>query len=292
MGHLHRRLIARAKLNLYLSIGKAGENGLHPIESVFQSVSLSDTMDFFVVGREGFRIEIVEGAIPGGETLVRRVLEALSEVGRTSRGMAVVLHKRIPVGAGLGGGSADAGATLVAGNDLWELGLSVDQLLNMSRSIGSDIGFFLFGGTCVVTGTGEVIRQIDPLPSYPAVVCYPGFPARSEEAYRWWDAQPVALEMSLSDALDRLRAGESPAGYTNAFEPILTHRFPVIRQILERMREEGAFWWGVSGSGSAVYGLFKDTGQALDAYRHLASLDTAEVYRLVFERRAIVEGEA
>lgn len=262
---------------------------MHPIESVFQSVSLSDMLDFFAVDRPGIRVEDIEQSLPGGDTMVRAALEVFLEACGLQKGMAVALHKRIPIGAGLGGGSADAGAALICANTLWGGHLPTHKLQEISRRIGSDVGFFLVGGTCKVTGRGDVIQRIASLPRYTAVIAYPGFPVFSLEAYRWWDTEMPGLEMSIDEALDRLRKGEEARGATNAFERVLTSRYPEIAELLENLRSAGAFWCGVTGSGSAIYGLFQEDKRAWEAARNLRAKEVCELYVAGFEESAVVE---
>jgi 4-diphosphocytidyl-2-C-methyl-D-erythritol kinase len=304
----HKRIRARAKLNLFLSIG-AREGPLHLIDSVFQTVSLADVLDFFALNRAGFRVQVVEGSISGGDTLIRRALEVLAESeerrtgGRlgaradrggdgpreTQKGMAVALHKRIPEGAGLGGGSADAAAALVAANDLWGLHWTPEQLRTLSREVGADVAYFLTGGTCRVTGTGDRVEPRAPLPRYYAVTCFPGIPVASTDAYGWWDEEGAPLEAEADSALERLRAGERPLGRTNAFETLLVRRFPVLGEMLALLDHSGAFWAGVTGSGSAVYGLFKEQKPAAKAASRIRMSGICEVRLARFVESAIEE---
>jgi 4-diphosphocytidyl-2-C-methyl-D-erythritol kinase len=289
MPHQHRRVYAHAKLNLLLNIGERVDR-LHTIESVIQAISLADVIDFFVMDRAGFRVDFVDGGVAGGDTLIRKALEVLAEEGHCDKGMAVAVQKRIPEGAGLGGGSADAAAALVAANELWNLHLPLEKLRLLSRAIGSDVGYFLDGGTCKVTGTGEIIEKLAPLPKYYAVICYPGFPISSANAYRWWDDEKTHITLSADEAIARLRAGQKPQTLINAFHPVLTQRFPIIGNLMAQLEEKGAFWTGITGSGSAVYGVFMERESAVLAGLHIRASEWCEVYIARFVENAIEEG--
>ncbi|HVP39726.1 MAG TPA: 4-(cytidine 5'-diphospho)-2-C-methyl-D-erythritol kinase [Candidatus Saccharimonadales bacterium] len=265
-----RRVVARvpAKLNLHLEVLGRRPDGFHEIRSLFQAVSLYDRLELSATrGELELRVlpRGLEGVSEGPENLVLRALEELRRAFRVRAGARARLWKRIPVGAGLGGGSADAAMALVAGARLWRLRPAPARLRALARRLGADVPFFLGGGAAWMGGRGDRVLRRGRLPDFRAVVAYPGYPVSTREAY-------AGLEIPLTRAW---RVPSIPhysfapcAGAhvvyqgTNAFEPWLRRRHPRIGALARLLAGAGARGVRVTGSGSAVFGVVPDTRSA------------------------------
>ncbi|HET7322392.1 MAG TPA: 4-(cytidine 5'-diphospho)-2-C-methyl-D-erythritol kinase [Longimicrobiaceae bacterium] len=257
---------APAKVNLRLAVLAQETSGYHALESLFCALSLHDTVR---VSRGGEEIELVtEGAIDTGpdheNLVVRAARRFLLEMGGVDGGVRIRLEKRIPSAAGLGGGSSDAAATLLALNDLFEAPFASEALLQMGSELGSDVPFFLCGSPLALGwGRGERLLALPPLPSRPVLVAHPGVAMPTGSAFqrlaelRGGAFRPPAVAIP-SDALsdwDRL----SPFA-VNDFEPAADERLPQLATARQALREAGAGMALLAGSGASVFGVFHDAG--------------------------------
>jgi len=219
---------AYAKINWSLRITGKRADGYHDLETIFQTISLHDTLVF----RESDRLTLAcdDPSIPVDETNL--VLRAARAVGKTA---AIELRKRIPAGGGLGGGSSDAAATLRA------LGGDRGDLPQLALSLGSDIPFFLMGGTAYATGRGEILTPMPPIRAALLLVL-------PEE------------RVMTKQAFARVTRYSQPAGmnapFTNDFEEPVFAMLPQLREYKQRLYDAGATWAGMSGSGSTIAGAF------------------------------------
>lgn len=268
---------APAKVNLVLRVGPKGADGYHDIFSIVQQVSLSDRL--LVCARPRGMTFSCHGVTvpPGRDNLVVRAAERLRRAAGISTGAAIRLVKRIPVGAGLGGGSSDAAAVALALNRVWRLEWSRRQLAEAMAPLGSDVALFFSAPLSVVEGTGGVVRPVrDPAGrraphlSWWLVIVYPGLVSPTAEAYRAldrWRADhapaslprfpltPRAREIIISRFLRGTRTSVRPL-LDNDFEPVIYDRLPAVRGAADRLARSGAKGVLLSGSGSAVFGLF------------------------------------
>ena len=249
---------APAKVNLDLRVGPARSDGLHPLRSVVQTIEWCDDLDV----EEGDEDELVVSGIEvpeGGKNLVWRALEALAAARPPLR---VGLHKRIPVAAGLGGGSSDAAATLMAVADM--LGLPAEVRDEAAPRVGSDVAFLLRGGTAAMEGVGERITSLDDLGPCALAVVVPPFELPTPEVYRRWDA----LDRPVGETVDRYRL-PPPLRALDDVRNDLTPAAVSLRPELGDWIEELAGEWGrpvfMSGSGPSVFGVFVDEDEAAGA---------------------------
>lgn len=260
------RLLAPAKVNLRLKILAREETGYHQLETLFCALALADRL---AVSREGTGIDL---AVVGAElgppegNLVYRAAAAFFAAARIAPAVRIRLEKVIPAGAGLGGGSSDAAATLRALNALFYSPLEHSELLRIGARLGSDIPFFLCGSPLALAwGRGERLLPLPALPSLPALVIAPPFAISTAEAYgelaRSRAARPPALE---AGALD-LRSLSSWQGIVplaeNDFEPPTYARYPELDRLKGVLRDGGATLALLSGSGSALFALFPGEGE-------------------------------
>ena len=267
------RVNAFAKINLALHVLGARRDGYHELRTTFQTLALHDTLTFSA-SRGPFEIVCDDPACPVDRAnLVWRAAERLwRAAGRRGApgGVNVRLAKRIPLQAGLGGGSSDAAAALRALAKLWRVTLARDRLRRIAIQLGADVPFFLEGGTVLGLNRGDVLRPLADRPASWVVLVLPDFGVSSKDAYRWWDAAgrtPLRLGAEPRPAL-RPRAGTvDPWG--NDLEGLVAARHPEISRIVAALTRAGAHHAAMSGSGSAIFGLFDDRRAAERAARTL-----------------------
>ena len=264
---------AFAKINLDLRVIGVRPDGYHELRTTFQSIALADTLTFTRT-RGPFRIECDDPACPTGRTNL--VWKAAAKVWKAAgrkgapRGVTVRIEKSIPMQAGLGGGSSDGAAALGALAKLWRVTLRADTLQQMAASLGADVPYFLEGGTALGLNRGDVLFPLDDIARAWVVVVVPGFGISTKEAFGWWDAKHANVGRPFQG---RRRGPERPALRTrsNDLEKVVARRHPSVSRLVGALKREGAFHASLSGSGSAVFGLFSRRSDAQEAGRALAS---------------------
>jgi 4-diphosphocytidyl-2-C-methyl-D-erythritol kinase len=266
---------AHAKINLDLRVLGTRPDGFHELRTVFQALSLHDTIE--CVPRAGpFAIECETAGVPlDRSNLVWRAAECLWRALRRQgpvRDVLVRLHKRIPLQGGLGGGSTDAAATLVALAYAWRVPLRPTQLVDVGATLGADVPFFLSGGTALGLGRGDEIYPLADLPRHWVVLLIPGFGVATVDAYGWYDSErdpargPIVREAQYVPGPWPSRAAQM----INDLEgPIIRHH-PEIEQMKTALRRAGALAAAMSGSGSTVFGLFQKRKDAVLAVERLS----------------------
>lgn len=254
---------APAKINLRLRVLAREESGYHQIETIFCAVDLADRLEIRP-GPPGIGLEVV-GAVPGApaDNLVHRAAVAFSRAAGISPAVRIRLEKHIPVGAGLGGGSSDAAATLRALNKLAGRPLAPSVLLRIGATLGSDVPFFLGGSALALAwGRGERLLTLPPLPSVPVIIVSPGFAIATADAYRDLArlregiAAPPAPALLHGHDLGSWTAIAALAG--NDFEPPTFQRYPALAELRTALHDAGATIALLAGSGSSLFGIFAD----------------------------------
>jgi 4-diphosphocytidyl-2-C-methyl-D-erythritol kinase len=289
------RIRAHAKINLDLRVLGTRADGFHELRTVFQAIGLHDTLD--VVTRPGpFAVECTAAGVPLDRTnLVWKAADALWRAARRAgepHGILVRLDKRIPPQAGLGGGSADGAAALIALARAWRLDVRPTQLTDVAATLGADVPFFLSGGTALGLGRGEEIYPLADLPRHWVVLLIPGFGVATADAFNWYD-EDRDLDRGVIRAPQHVR-GPWPsraAQMINDLEPPIARRHPEIEQMKAALRRAGARAAAMSGSGSAVFGLFQRRGDAEGAMQTLArsgwrAVLTESLGRVEYSRRS------
>lgn len=255
---------AYAKLNLRLKVIAREANGFHFLETVFVRVALADTVRVKVTAR-GHAVRVagdetlVSAVGPAESNLALRAAQMYADVTGWPGGFEIEIEKRIPVGAGLGGGSADAGAVLRALQALAPEPVAEDDLLRIAASLGSDVPFLTTEATAALAwGRGERMLQLPPFPTRDVVLLTPGFSVRTSEAYGWLDAtgasepsSPAAIPLAALTDWRQLQPWAE-----NEFEVAVTSRHPEIAQMRASLARAGATIARMSGSGSTVFGVF------------------------------------
>ncbi len=268
MGPRAVRREAHAKVNVFLRVLRRRPDGYHDLESLVLPISLADR----VTARpaEGLRVDVggpgdLARAVPrGGMNLALIAALALAEDCPSAAGALVEIEKRIPVAAGLGGGSADAAATLHALDELWGCGLGAQGLLPIGERVGSDVPALLVGGPVLASGRGERVRAVS-VPTLWWVLVPLGFPTRSPDAYRWWDEDGGHTGPDPTPLLAAAGAGDAEAlgpMLFNDLEGPVARRHPQVGQVREELFRAGALGALMSGSGPTVAGLARDEAHA------------------------------
>ena len=254
---------AFAKINLDLRIVGVQAGGYHELRTTFQSIALHDVLTF-VPARRRFVVESDDPACPAQGNIVERAARALWHAsGRPGSppGVRVWIEKRIPIAAGLGGGSADAMAALRALAGLWSVRLAAKSLREIAASLGADVPFFRQGGTARGRGRGDVLSRIADRPRRWVVVASPPFGVSTAEAYQWFDEATGSGEAALKGSPHKSRP------FNDLQAPVVA-RHPEIGAMVDQLKRAGASHAAMSGSGSAVFGLFArcpDAEAAADA---------------------------
>lgn len=263
------RRSASAKLNVFLRVLGARDDGYHELESLVLPLSLVDEVRAtearnldVVVDAE---IELSEGLDAGGMNLALVAALALAEAcAGPTRGATIHIAKRIPVAAGLGGGSADAAATLLALNELWDCGLDRDALTAIGERVGSDVPAMLAGGPVVMRGRGERIVPVHPVTTWWVVRPF-AFPTRSPDAYRWWDEDGGRAGPDPGVLVAAAEVGNvellGHALFNDLEEPV-ARRHPEIEAVKHSFLEAGALGAIMSGSGPTVVALARHMSHA------------------------------
>ncbi|HPJ02265.1 MAG TPA: 4-(cytidine 5'-diphospho)-2-C-methyl-D-erythritol kinase [Candidatus Limiplasma sp.] len=265
------KLTARAKVNWSLDILGQYDNGYHRMDMLMSSVTLADELIFTPSDSLTLTIE-GNGRIPVEDNLVQRAARALQRETGYTGGAEIMLIKRIPHGAGLGGGSADAAATLIGLNRLWKLGLPRETLLKLAETLGADVPFFITGGFARIGGFGEVVSPLPPLPEIPLVILQPCGPQPTREVFALFDTLVKVSHPDTDAALRALQSGDFEAlsrTSGNVLQQALEPHLPPINEAIAALDACGAKFATMSGSGSAVFGAFTDSQNALQAQRVL-----------------------
>ena len=289
------RIRAHAKINLDLRVLGTRADGFHELRTVFQAISLHDTLT--VVPREGpFTIECAAAGVPlDRSNLVWKAAQALWRAARREgdvRDVVVHLEKRIPLQAGLGGGSGNAAAALIALARAWRLNVRPAQLTDIAASLGADVPFFLAGGTALGLGRGEEIYPLADLPPHWIVLLVPGFGVSTVDAYSWYDRERDVDRGVMREPQHVPGPWPSRAAQMiNDLEPPIARRHPEIDHMKAALRRAGALAAAMSGSGSAVFGLFQRSSEARAAVEKLAGsgwkvMLTESLGRVEYARRS------
>jgi 4-diphosphocytidyl-2-C-methyl-D-erythritol kinase len=208
-------------------------------------------------------------AVPDGpENIAWRAAEALLERSGCNTGIQIRISKRIPVAAGLGGGSSDAAATLMGMNELLGLGFTTEELMATGLQLGADVPFFIFGKTAIAEGIGEKLTEVPGLPQLPLVVVNPGIHVSTAWVYQ--NLQLTTEKVAAKIPVLYESAAELCGILANDLEAVTISRFPVIREIKEQLMAVGAVGALMSGSGPSVFAVFDDEVTAAEAAGHLA----------------------
>lgn len=275
---------AYAKLNLTLDILHKREDGFHEIESIMQQITMCDDVEIDVETGEDWKLECDWEDIPtDSENLAWKAAGVFyREIGKDPQGITIRITKRIPMGAGLAGGSADAAAVLRALNRHEGEPFTIWELSRLSAKIGSDVPFCVLGGTALAKGRGEKLAQLLPMPQCFYCIAKPEFSVSTPKLYAAWDevAEPYHPDNNgMGRALDQQNLMHVAGYLGNGFEPLVSAEHPEIEEIKQIMSDCGALGAAMTGSGSAVFGIFDAFDMAATA-----SMKLMEKYKTYLSR--------
>lgn len=272
-------LKALAKINLGLDVIGKREDGYHELRMVMQTIHLHDRLQIRRTSEPGIKIHTNLSFLPVNESnLVYQAASLLMTEFKITEGVEVNLSKRIPVSAGMAGGSTDAAAMLYGMNRLFELGLSRGELMERGLKLGADIPYCLMRGTALAEGIGEELTQLPPMVKGPVLIAKPAVSVPTKLVY-----QKLKLDKGMShpdiDSLVRAIQKKDFDGVCahmgNVLETVTIPMYPVIAQIKEQMLNSGAAAAMMSGSGPTVFGLFRDEKSAVQAVNEMRSSNLA-----------------
>ena len=262
---------ARAKINLTLDITGVRADGYHEVSMIMQTIDLADDVTLRKIPC-GVELVMDATSIEGGENIPtdeknlawRAAIQVQKFCGK-ALGVAIELVKKIPVAAGLAGGSADAAAVIRGMNRLYELGLSVKEMCTIGERVGSDVPFCIVGGTCLAQGRGEILTQLAPMKKFGVVLAKPEGEISTAWAYKTYDENPAALHPPNQQIVRDLMRGEFDAAFReffNVLEEVALKKIPAIAEYKIKMLAAGARVALMSGSGPTVFALTDDEAEA------------------------------
>lgn len=267
-------LRAYAKINLGLQILGKRPDGYHEIETVFHQVNLFDEIEL-IPNDEGIRLTCDNREVPNDRSnLCIKAVELMHEITGVQEGVDIVLRKRIPLGAGLGGSSTDAAAVLLGLRKLWGLDISTNELRSLSASLGSDVPFFIEGGTAYATGRGDVLEAFELEVPYWILLVTP--PVHVSTAWAYGNITPNPnvrrenLKALVSEHMQEPRVLVNKL--RNDFEPLIFREHPEVMRAKELLVRGGADFALMSGSGSSVFGFFSDATYAKELAEAIAPM--------------------
>lgn len=265
------KVAAQAKLNLHLRVLAREESGYHSLETIFHRIDLSDDVQVEITTRERTLDVSGAGTGPVESNLAWRAASEYAERNRWPRGFKIELMKRIPVGAGLGGGSADAAAVLRALNSISPTPMGSHGLLRLATRLGADVPFLTSHAVMALAwGRGERMLSLPALPRNDLLLMSPDFPVSTANAYRWLDEDRASHrearvlmeqddeevnESTLIDGIDLSTWASIGKFARNDFEGPVTRRHPQLGEHLARLRSSRAIFSGMTGSGSTIFGV-------------------------------------
>ncbi len=277
------RLKAHAKINLGLDVLRRREDGYHEVKMVMQSLSLHDEIRIRKSRRPGIRISCDHAGVPtDGRNLVYKAAALLMEEFSITEGVDLMIRKRIPMAAGMAGGSSDGAATLVGINQLFQLGLSQKELMERGVTLGADIPFCIMRGTALSEGIGEILTKLPGMPSCYIVVAKPPIDVSTKFVYTNLKLNELTDHPDIDgmvEALDRKDLEGITTRLANVLETVTLPAYPVITELKDIMKTEGAQGSLMTGSGSTVFGIFTDEAKAKHcAYKILSKCYTKECF--------------
>jgi 4-diphosphocytidyl-2-C-methyl-D-erythritol kinase len=254
------KLASPAKLNLFLKIKHRRNDGYHELESLFQTIDLSDEILIsFAAGKEDEIIFNLPKILSKENTISKTlalIRERAAARGKEVPPLAIRIIKHIPAGSGLGGGSSNAAVLMKWLNLYFDLGFSLEELVKLAAEVGSDVPFFLYGGLAIVSGRGENVTPVSIDVEATVLIAVPRVRVTTVEAYRLWDEDQIVEEkvISLEEAIDQLKKRDfsKRSLFYNSFEAVIRRHYPEIDTVFQ-VFEQNNLRPALSGSGSAVY---------------------------------------
>ena len=263
-------LKALAKINLGLDVVRRREDGYHEVRMIMQTIHLYDKLDIVKTKEPGIAITSNLSYVPTNENnLVYKAGKLLMDEFQMKEGVSVNLMKRIPVAAGMAGGSTDAAAMLYGMNKMFDLGLSRKDLMERGVKIGADVPYCLMRGTALAEGIGEKLTSLPPMVKCPVLIAKPAISVSTKFVYENLKLNDETIHPDIDQLVKDIENKDlhAIAGHMgNVLESVTIPEYPIIAEIKEQMMKSGAINSMMSGSGPTVFGLFEDEETARKAY--------------------------
>lgn len=276
-------LKALAKINLGLDVVRRREDGYHEVRMIMQTIQLYDRLYIKRTQEPGIQIQTNLSFLPVNENnLIYKAAKLLMDEFSITDGVSVKLDKRIPVAAGMAGGSTDAAAMLIGVNRLFSLGLTKRQLMERGVQIGADVPYCIMRGTALAEGIGEALSPLPPMVKCPVLIAKPSISVSTKFVYQNLKLDDTTIHPDIDRLIDDIKAKnlhDIAAHMGNVLETVTIPNYPVIDEIKKHMLSNGAVGAMMSGSGPTVFGLFDNEDTAKKAYKAMRSSHLArQVY--------------
>lgn len=273
-------LKALAKINLGLDVLGRRDNGYHDVRMVMQTIYLYDNVTLTRTEEPGIQVETNLSYLPIDENnIAYKAAKLLIDEFDIREGVHIKLEKRIPVAAGMAGGSSNAAAVLVGMNRMFDLGLSQSELMNRGVALGADVPYCVMRGTALAEGIGEELSSLPPMPKCYILVAKPAISVSTKWVYETLDAKEIVEHPDIDGLLQGLKEqdlAKIALSMGNVLESVTIERYPIIETIKDAMKEAGALNAMMSGSGPTVFGIFDNRKVAKDAWYKLKNMDCAK----------------
>lgn len=273
-------LKALAKINLGLDVLGRRDNGYHDVKMVMQTIYLYDDVILRKTKESGIQLATNLTYLPVDEhNIAYKAAKLLQEEFDLQEGISIYLKKRIPVSAGMAGGSTNAATVLFGMNRMFGLGLSVEELMERGVKLGADVPYCVMRGTVLAEGIGEILTPLSPMPKCAVLIAKPGISVSTKTVYEKFDALSAVEHPNMDGLVQGLEEGDLQkigACMGNVLETVTIEKYPILSQIKNIMKREGALQAMMSGSGPTIFGIFEDRKTAKRAYRALREKNMAK----------------
>ena len=271
---------AYAKINLGLDILRRREDGYHEVKMIMQTVDIYDVLTFVKAPADVFRLSVDSAQIPDDDNnLVLKAARLLFATAGIDAGVEVTLQKNIPVAAGMAGGSTDAAATLIGLNALYDLRFTTEQLQEIGVKLGADIPYCIMGGTALSQGIGEILRPLPAPPRAHLVIAKPDLMISTKYVYENLHANSLKVHPNIDGMIEALSNQDLTKMCSlmgNVLETVTEKENPIITQIKDLMKEQGATGALMSGSGPTVFSIFTEEEKARSCFQKIQEENLAK----------------
>ena len=262
-------LKAYAKINLGLDVLRKREDGYHEVRMIMQSIKLYDKLIMKKTSKDEIVLHSNLGYLPNNDkNLVYKAIQLMKEEFGITQGVKAELEKKIPVAAGMAGGSTDAAAALVGMNRLFRLELTKEKLMELGARLGADVPYCVLRGTALSEGIGEILTPLNPIPSCYILIAKPGINVSTRFVYENLEADKLSYHPDIDGMMAAIDQGDLKGitdRLSNVLETVTEKRYPIISKIKETMMEQVSMNSIMSGSGPTVFGIFEQKKTAMNA---------------------------
>lgn len=265
------------KINLGLDVLRRREDGYHEVRMIMQTVGLYDVLTMKKRKEDEIKMTCNLPFLPTDErNLVYKAVKLIKDKYHIKDGVAIDLKKKIPVAAGMAGGSSNCAAALKGMNELFDLGLSIDELCDIGVTLGADVPYCIWGGTALSEGIGEKLSRVDAMPDCYILIAKPGISVSTAFVYQNLNLAGLEKHPDIDGMLECLKQKDLEGicdRLENVLETVTIKEYPIIEQVKQHLREQGAMGTLMSGSGPTIFAIFKDKKTADNALESLRSIE-------------------